>query len=43
MTLFTEFTSNTSSASIFLPILAQLVREENLYYYICITRCQGHL
>ena len=25
MTMFTEFTSNTSSASIFLPILAQLV------------------
>lgn len=28
MTLFTEFTSNTSSASIFLPILAQLVSND---------------
>ncbi|KAF6038110.1 SLC13A5 [Bugula neritina] len=39
MTFFTEFTSNTSSASIFLPILAQLVKSGMLRNFLCLGAC----
>ncbi|KAF6038112.1 Indy-2 [Bugula neritina] len=39
MTFFTEFTSNTSSASIFLPILAQLVKSGMLMNFLCLGAC----